>query len=233
MAFFDAMKAVQTEDAEVPNHLRDNNRDSQEFGHGAGYLYPHAYRNHWVPQQYLPDGLNGRVFYNPGSLGYEKTIRDEVLSQREMQIAVLLQETNNWFNETSSDADSTTPDNSITTMTNPMGDWWEAEHLKNGAVKTGESLTFSPGDKAKKAWQKRTDSNKAQVLLEIRNYIVEAAKLPRHHRNLIVGADDGLLIWEIWRKTPDGIPAGLCKSQQGKEILEQYSSSREDLAKPL
>ncbi len=29
------------------------------FGHGAGYQYPHAYSEHWVPQQYLPDGLAG------------------------------------------------------------------------------------------------------------------------------------------------------------------------------
>ena len=60
MAYFDAMKAVQSEDAEVPNHLRDNSRDAEGFGHGAGYLYPHAYRDHWVAQQYLPDTLSGR-----------------------------------------------------------------------------------------------------------------------------------------------------------------------------
>ncbi len=56
-------------EAEVPAHLRDANRDEEGFGHGEGYLYPHAYRDHWVAQQYLPDALQGRVFYQPGGPG--------------------------------------------------------------------------------------------------------------------------------------------------------------------
>ena len=44
MAFFDALASVEKEDAEVPNHLKDGNRDAEGFGHGDGYLYPHAYR---------------------------------------------------------------------------------------------------------------------------------------------------------------------------------------------
>ncbi len=91
MAFFDALSSVEKEDADVPNHLRDSNRDAEGFGHGAGYLYPHAYRDHWVAQQYLPDALMGRVFYTPSTQGYEKQIRQEVLSRRELQIAALLE----------------------------------------------------------------------------------------------------------------------------------------------
>ena len=87
LAFFDALSAVEKEDAEVPNHLKDGNRDAEGFGHGSGYMYPHAYKDHWVPQQYLPDTLSGRVFYNPSDQGYEKTIKEEVLSRRELQIA--------------------------------------------------------------------------------------------------------------------------------------------------
>ncbi len=30
-----------------------------------GYLYPHAYENHWVDQQYLPDDLVDRTYYTP------------------------------------------------------------------------------------------------------------------------------------------------------------------------
>ncbi len=91
MAFFDALASVEKEDADVPNHLRDASRDADGFGHGAGYMYPHAYRDHWVAQQYLPESLAGRVFYTPSSQGYEKGIRDEVLSRREAQIAALLE----------------------------------------------------------------------------------------------------------------------------------------------
>ncbi|MGL4854511.1 MAG: AAA family ATPase, partial [Lentisphaeria bacterium] len=91
LAFFDALKVVRDErDSEVPNHLRDASRDKEGFGHGAGYQYPHAYRDHWVVQQYLPDSLQGRIFYNPGCLGYEKSISDDVNRRREEQLAAML-----------------------------------------------------------------------------------------------------------------------------------------------
>jgi len=91
-ALFDALAAVEKErEAEVPNHLRDGNRDAEDFGHGAGYLYPHSYRDHWVAQQYLPDSLQGRVFYQPGDQGYEATIREQVARRREEQLAAMLE----------------------------------------------------------------------------------------------------------------------------------------------
>lgn len=92
MAFFDALDTVEKErEAEVPSHLRDANRDKEGFGHGEGYLYPHAYRDHWVAQQYLPDGLQGRVFYQPGELGYELRVKAEVERRREAQLAAMLE----------------------------------------------------------------------------------------------------------------------------------------------
>jgi putative ATPase len=89
MGFFDALSSVEAEAAEVPSHLKDASRDKQGFGHGDGYLYPHAYRDHWVAQQYLPDSLRGRVFYQPGSLGLEGERRLSVLEKREAQVASL------------------------------------------------------------------------------------------------------------------------------------------------
>ncbi len=93
MAFFDALETVrkQTED-EVPNHLCDSTRDSEGFGHGAGYLYPHAYRDHWVAQQYLPSSLQGKVFYQPSDQGYEKTISEAVARRREAQLEAMAEE---------------------------------------------------------------------------------------------------------------------------------------------
>lgn len=88
LAFFDAMEAVRKEaNGEVPNPLKDASRDAEDFGHGKGYLYPHAYRDHWVAQQYLPKALQGRVFYQPGSLGYEAQIAAAVLDRRELQLS--------------------------------------------------------------------------------------------------------------------------------------------------
>lgn len=89
MAFFDAMAAVEREGAEVPNHLKDASRDKHGFGHGEGYLYPHAYRDHWVAQEYLPTSLRGRVFYQPGALGHEGGRRGAILERREAQVAAI------------------------------------------------------------------------------------------------------------------------------------------------
>ena len=84
MGFFDALAAVEIENvASVPTHLKDANRDKKGFGHGAGYLYPHAYRDHWVAQQYLPTSLQGQLFYQPSTQGYEHQIATQVARRRE------------------------------------------------------------------------------------------------------------------------------------------------------
>ena len=91
-AFFDALAAIERErDEEVPNHLKDASRDAEGLGHGANYLYPHAYRDHWVAQQYLPDGLQGRVFYQPSEQGAEGQIGETVARRRELQLAAMLE----------------------------------------------------------------------------------------------------------------------------------------------
>jgi len=193
MAFFDALSSVEKEDTEVPNHLRDGNRDAEGFGHGQGYIYPHAYREHWAAQQYLPDQLVGRVFYTPSVQGYEGQIREEVLTRRELQIAAIMEEQND---------------------------------------QKGELLTFSPGGKGRDAWTKRLDSGKSETLLKIRNSLAERAAILRHERVLVWGADDGLLVWEAGRRAPEGYTVGLCKSEQGKLILDQYASSLDELDRP-
>lgn len=93
LGFFDAVKTVKEENSEVPKHLKDSNRD-KSLGDGAGYIYPHGYREHWVAQQYLPDNLVGKVFYKPSQCGYEKEIARSVLSKRETQIAEILESEN-------------------------------------------------------------------------------------------------------------------------------------------
>ncbi|MEB3295572.1 MAG: AAA family ATPase [Synechococcales bacterium] len=92
MGFFDALALVEKErESEVPLHLRDASRDQEGFGHGAGYLYPHAYRDHWVAQQYLPTSLQGQVLYQPSTQGYEAGIAETVVRQREAQLAALVE----------------------------------------------------------------------------------------------------------------------------------------------
>lgn len=91
MAFFDALETIRNEpESDVPNHLRDANRDKEGFGHGEGYLYPHAYREHWVAQQYLPDSMQGKVFYQPSDRGDEARVQRAVTRRREAQLAAMV-----------------------------------------------------------------------------------------------------------------------------------------------
>jgi putative ATPase len=88
LGFFDAVKAVrESRRQQVPAHLRDANRDGQAFGDGVGYRYPHAYADHWVAQQYLPQALQGEVFWQPGSLGWEGGLRKRLQQRRAAQLA--------------------------------------------------------------------------------------------------------------------------------------------------
>ena len=90
LGFFDAIAAVENEQsADIPSHLKDSNRDGPRLGHGEGYLYPHAYRDHWVAQHYLPESLRGSYFYDPGDQGYENSRRTEIHRRREAQLAAI------------------------------------------------------------------------------------------------------------------------------------------------
>jgi putative ATPase len=56
----------------VPNHLRDAHYPgAKRLGHGKGYVYPHDVPEGIVGQQYAPDGVNGRAYYEPSSHGME------------------------------------------------------------------------------------------------------------------------------------------------------------------
>ena len=73
-----AMEAVRTEKTRpVPVHLKDTHyKGAEKLGHGAGYLYPHDFPGHYVKQQYLPDGMEGRTFYHPSDEGFEKEVKN-------------------------------------------------------------------------------------------------------------------------------------------------------------
>ena len=60
----------------IPSYLQDAHYPgAAKLGHGIGYKYAHDYDNHWVKQQYLPDGVDGHAFYHAGDLGYEAKMK--------------------------------------------------------------------------------------------------------------------------------------------------------------
>lgn len=60
---------------DFPRHLQNVHADSYTMEREQGYLYPHDYPGHWVKQQYLPDELVGRKYYEYGQNKLEQAAK--------------------------------------------------------------------------------------------------------------------------------------------------------------
>ena len=60
----------------IPAHLQDAHyKGAAKLGHGLNYKYAHDYKNNYVVQQYMPDGMENISFYQPTDNGYEADIK--------------------------------------------------------------------------------------------------------------------------------------------------------------
>ena len=77
MAINEAQEMVRTKGAlSVPLELRNApTKLMKDLDYGKEYAYAHNYTNNFVEQEFLPDGIKGEVFYNPGDNEREKQIR--------------------------------------------------------------------------------------------------------------------------------------------------------------
>ena len=65
--------------ASIPSYLQDAHyKAAPQLGRGIGYKYAHAYPNHYVEQQYLPDELKDVKFFESSNNGYEKKITEHM-----------------------------------------------------------------------------------------------------------------------------------------------------------
>jgi putative ATPase len=208
-AFFDALTAVEKErEPEVPNHLKDASRDKEGFGHGRGYLYPHAYRDHWVAQQYLPEALQGRVFYQPGDQGYERQMREEVARKREAQLAAMVE------------------------ASERVGEW-QPVVAASGKPAASSGLANSQTRKlAGSAWLQRVISQSGRNLGEVRDRLFELAAVHRHHLVLDLNAGTGLLTWEALRRAPEGGVWALAADDRSGEALRQQAERLPEVERP-
>ena len=63
----------------VPMHLRNAPTSLlKEMGAGVDYKDPHQHKNGYVVQQYLPDEIQKKCFYEPVDWGNEKTIAERL-----------------------------------------------------------------------------------------------------------------------------------------------------------
>jgi len=79
-----ALQDIETKNTgEVPMHLRNAVTSGMgALGYGKGYKYAHDYEGNYVKQQFLPDEMEGTVYYDPSDNGYEGKIKDFVVKRR-------------------------------------------------------------------------------------------------------------------------------------------------------
>ena len=84
-AIYKAMDVVKNTMTDVePAYLQDAHYGgSAKLGRGIGYKYPHDFPGHYVKQQYLPDSVEGTVFYEPSDQGREVEIKKRLDSLRD------------------------------------------------------------------------------------------------------------------------------------------------------
>lgn len=85
IAIDDALACVKQEgDFPVPLHLRNApTKLMDELGYGKEYKYPHSYPNHFIKQEYLPNELYGRKFYNPADNIKERELYNSIIKKWE------------------------------------------------------------------------------------------------------------------------------------------------------
>jgi putative ATPase len=70
----------------VPLHIRNApTRLMADLGYGQGYQYAHDHPEAFVPQDYLPEALHGRIFYHPTERGYERQIKARLERWRQLR----------------------------------------------------------------------------------------------------------------------------------------------------
>jgi putative ATPase len=70
----------------VPLHIRNApTRLMKDLGYGKDYKYAHNYQDAFVAQDYLPEKLQGQVFYKPTGRGYEKIVKERLDKWRQLR----------------------------------------------------------------------------------------------------------------------------------------------------
>jgi len=70
----------------VPKHLRNPETAlMKQLGYGKNYQYPHDFPGHYVIEEYLPEELRGRIFFQPGELGKETELKKRLEEIRLMK----------------------------------------------------------------------------------------------------------------------------------------------------
>jgi putative ATPase len=227
MGLFDALAAVKRESADdVPRHLKDASRDAEATGQGEGYLYPHAYRDHWVAQQYLPASLRGRVFYKPSDCGAEAAVAETVARRREAQLAAMVEvgeerltygkdqpRVARWLERTASEAGARLE--ALRDVVFEAAECKRHHLVLDLAARTG-LLTFEAVRQAPEGgvWARVDPGQQREALVAL------AKRLPQMRRPTVLGDEPTELAFDrvVGRDLPGGTPDALVAALRGVRL---------------
>jgi putative ATPase len=165
-------------------------------------------------------------------MGYEAAIREGVLKKREIQAAVIMGDAHgDTHGDTHGDAHG---DTRSETPGKGQGAGGKGGGLSDdGPAGGGEILSWQAASKGREGWFKRLESGRSAALLADRDALLGCCALARHHRVLVAAANDGLLLWECLRRTPEGLTAALVDTEAAREALLRFAEALDQTERPL
>ena len=97
----------------------------------------------------------------------------------------------------------------------------------------GEILTHSPDDAARERWLQRTISGAGARLGQVRDRVLDAARLSNYSIVLDLKAGAGLLTWEAVRRTPEGGVYALTRNRRDADALRQSAERLPQIERPV
>jgi putative ATPase len=97
--------------------------------------------------------------------------------------------------------------------------------IPGGGHAGDDVLTWTAASKGREGWFKRLESGRSKLLLADRDCILSRAAIARHDRVLVAAANDGLLLWESLRLTPEGLTAAIVDSEAAKDALLRFAAT--------
>jgi putative ATPase len=159
-----------------------------------------------VAQQYLPDNLQGRVFYEPTGMGREAAVRERVARLREAQLEALRE---------------------AERLGRTLGEL--AGGSTGGSPETGAGAAAVPHAE----WVVRSEGALTRHVERVREAVLAAARLERQHLVLDANAGGGLLVWEALRRCTQGGVWARVEREDEARALEQQARRLPDLGAPV
>ncbi len=95
-----------------------------------------------------------------------------------------------------------------------------------------ENLTFSPGDSTRAKWAETAMSTRSGMLLRLVKELYDDVSIMRYQNVLVLNASNGLLLYPLMRKNPEGLSIATVQKKEQKDVIDHFSKEMDDLLRP-